>query len=129
MQLLPEAVTWKKAGMIKKSLVGSFTSAGSPNAAPNPASFLIVTPNGVAVTEYSLMLIRKKKGAREIRLGGEGPDSKTLLPFTATRLGGHNYQVEFTQGQGEYVFLPPLAESNAAGAVPAPQKVYTFRVE
>ena len=126
-QLVPEAVTWKKAGMIKKSLVGSFTGAGSPNAAPNPASFLIVTPDGVAVTDYSLVLIRKKKGAREIRVTGDGPDPKTLLPFTAKRLGGRNYQVEFSQGEGEYVFLPPRTET--AGAVPSPQKVYTFRVE
>lgn len=127
--LLAEGVSWKKTGVIKKSMVGAIPGEGSPNKVQNPVEFVISTPEGVAITDYSLVAIRQKKGVREIRVTADGPDSKSVVPFSAKRLGGRNYQIDFSQGEGEYVFLPPRSGvADTDGAPPPTQRLYTFRV-
>lgn len=102
-----EPVTWKKS-------VGTIAGSASPNILKAPVTLLFSLPAGASVTDYQLILARPRKGARELKAN--------LLSFSAKKLEGRIYQIEFTHGPGEYALTLPPAD-------PPPPTAYTFRVE
>jgi len=144
-EIQPEIVNWKtggvlkniaSAGVVKGDVNGLINGAHSRNAIKTPLGFLIVAPEGVALTEYQLIRLREKSDTREFRTvtGGVFHAStgatRDILQFEGTKVASRTFSVNLpTLGAGEYGFLPPGAMAGSGGAGAARLgKMYTFRV-
>jgi hypothetical protein len=139
--VLPEVVNWKSGGVVKHvasvgvvkgDLNGHVNGAASRNRLTIPIEFLIVVPEGVAITEYQLIGLHQHGSYREFRTvtGGvfhvSGGAARDLLQFEGTKIAARTYTVNFSRDStGEYGFLPPGAftSTNAASS----GKIYSFR--
>lgn len=139
--VLPEVVNWKSGGavkhvasvgIVKGDLNGHVNGAASKNRLTTPIEFLIVVPEGIAITEYQIIRLHQHGGDREFRTvtGGvfhvSGGATRDLMPFEGTKVAARTYTVNFSSSTGEYGFLPPGAftSTNAASS----GKIYSFRV-
>lgn len=142
-EVLPEVVNWKtggvlkhigSAGIVKGDVNGHIEGLNSRNSFPSPIEFLIVTQEGVAITEYQLLRLRPTVDSREFRTvtGGamhtSGGATRDVVPFEGKKLAPRTFSAIFPAnlGAGEYGFLPPgaVTSSNTASA----GKIYSFRV-
>jgi len=143
-EVLPEVVNWKTggvlktlgtAGIVKGDVNGHLEGPASHNTVKTPLEFLIVAPEGVAITEYQLIRLRTNRDYREFRTvtGGvlhvKGGATRDLVPFESKKLAPRVYHAVFpgNLGAGEYGFLPPgaVGAMNSASSI---GKMYTFRV-
>jgi len=140
-ELLPEVVNWKSGGVmkgiasygiVKKDLNGHIAGKNSKTPATTMTEFLVVAPDGVAITEYQLLHLRQNGDNREFRsmTGGvfhsSGGATRDLVEFQNKKIAPHRYVVSITGLQkGEYGFLSPgaVASQNAAGST---GKIYSF---
>jgi hypothetical protein len=125
-EVLPEVVNWKTGGVLKsiasagivKGDVNSHIEGGnSRNSFTTPIEFLIVAPEGTAITEYQLLRLHHTQNldSREFRTvtGGimhiSSGATRDLVPFEGKKISPHVYGVIFPSnlGAGEYGFLPP----------------------
>jgi len=144
-EIQPEIVNWKTGGMLKSiasagivkgDLNGLINGAHSRNAAKTPLQFIVVAPEGVAITEYQLIRLREKKDTREFRtvtggvLHASTGATRDLLQYEGTKVASRTFSINLpTLGAGEYGFLPPGAMAGSGGAGAARLgKMYTFRV-
>ena len=130
-ELLEESVNWKKGsslrrltGLGKGEFVGSIPGAASPNGYRVPITFRIATAEGFTAENFALVLLHAKEGLREVRVGGSGANAQNLVRLGANPVDLRLWEMQFSQGQGEYGFLPPVRE----GDLPIAPKMYTFRV-
>jgi hypothetical protein len=145
-EVLPEVVNWKtggvlksiaSAGIVKGDVNGHIEGGNSRNSFTTPIEFLIVVPEGTAITEYQLLRLHQTQNldSREFRTvtGGimhvSSGATRDLLPFEGKKISPHVYGVIFPSnlGAGEYGFLPPgaVGSTNGAGST---GKLYSFRV-
>ncbi len=142
-EVQPEVVNWKTggvlkrvatAGIVKGDVNGNIRGPHSRNEIKTPIEFLIVTPEGVAITEYQLIHLNENKDDREFRTvtGGvfhsSGGATRDLLQFDGTKLASRTFSVKLISlAAGEYGFLPPgtAVPGNALGSQ---AKMYTFRI-
>src|ERR1700733_11548889 len=129
-ELLEESVNWKKGnslrrftGLGKGEFVGSIPGAASPNGYRVPITFRIAAAEGFTADNYALVLLHSKEGLREVRVGGSGGSAREVR-FGASPVDLRLWEMQFSQGPGEYGFLPPVRE----GDLPIAPKMYTFRV-
>ncbi|HYM00655.1 MAG TPA: hypothetical protein VEZ90_17000 [Blastocatellia bacterium] len=120
-------------GVINGDVNGSINGAASPNRLSLPVEFLVVVPDGVAITEYQLVRLHVQKNSREFRAttGGVFHQSsgatRDLVQFEGKKVAGRTYLVSVAKLKpGEYGFLPP-------GTIESPSnfslgKIYTFGV-
>jgi hypothetical protein len=140
-EVLPEVVNWKtggvaksvaSVGIVKGDVNGHVNGSTSRNRLTTPIEFLIVVPEGVAITEYQLIRLHRHGGYREFRTvtGGvfhvSGGATRDLMQFEGTKVTARTYVVNLSWGSGEYGFLPPGAftSTNAASA----GKIYSFGI-
>jgi hypothetical protein len=143
-EVLPEIVNWKTggvvkalvtSGIVKEDVNGHINGADSKASFALPVQFLIVLPEGTAITEYQLLKLRKNSTNREFRTvtGGvfhvSSGATRDLRDFDSQKIAPHTYEITLNPilGAGEYGFLPPGAVGavNAAGSR---GKLYTFRL-
>ncbi|HEY4900268.1 MAG TPA: hypothetical protein VIH91_05545, partial [Terriglobales bacterium] len=143
-EVMPEVVNWKSGGVMKSvatvgvvkgDVNGHLVGKHSRNNVTTPLEFLIVVPEGVAITEYQLLHLRENGNNREFRTvtGGvfhvSGGATRDLLPFDGKKAGKRQYLVALgsTLEKGEYGFLPPgaVADRNAAASS---GKLYSFQI-
>jgi len=145
-EVLPEVVNWKtggvfktiaSAGIVKGDVNGNIEGGNSRNSFATPIEFLIVAPEGTAITEYQLLRLHQSQNldSREFRTvtGGimhvSSGATRDLVPFEGKKVSQRVYAVIFPSnlGAGEYGFLPPgaIGSSNGAGST---GKLYSFRV-
>jgi eukaryotic-like serine/threonine-protein kinase len=137
-ELSAEGLVWRHEGLFKRlgtagigkgSLRGEVQGGHSPTRTPGPVVFLIRTRAGGSVADYTLLRLHGKHGAREFHVPAESilhprADKEDLIPFSSKRIGDHLFYVTFSEGTGDYGFLPPGArESNADQGT-----IYTFRI-
>lgn len=142
-EVLPEIVNWKTGGVLKTigtvgivkgDVNGLLAGANSRNSAKSPLEFVIVAPDGIAISEYQFIRLRPTKEGREFRTvtGGvfhsKGGALRDLVPFDGKKVAPRTFVVQLPSsiGQGEYGFLAPgsaAANNNQA----AMNKMYTFR--
>ncbi len=141
-----EVVNWKtggvfktiaSAGIVKGDVNGNIEGGNSRNSFATPIEFLIVAPEGTAITEYQLLRLHQSQNldSREFRTvtGGimhvSSGATRDLVPFEGKKVSQRVYAVIFPSnlGAGEYGFLPPgaIGSSNGAGST---GKLYSFRV-
>jgi hypothetical protein len=136
LEVLPEIAHWKTGGVLKSfatagivhgDLNGHLNGAVSSNSYSVPVDFLIVLPEGTAITEYQLLRLKANKDNREFRTvtGGvmhsqEG-STRDAVTFNPEKISAHAFVVHFSTdlGVGEYAFLPP-------GSAGASGKIYSF---
>jgi hypothetical protein len=140
-EVLPEVVNWKTGGVLKSiatvgvvkgDVNGLVNGTTSRNELTTPVKFLIVVPEGVAITEYQLLRLHQHGKDREFRTvtGGvfhvSGGATRDLMSFEPTKVEDRTYQVILSSGAGEYGLLPPGAvfSKNAASL----GKIYSFRI-
>ncbi len=142
-EVLPEVINWKTggvlksivtAGIVKRDINGRLRGRHSQTKITLPVEFLILAPEGVAITEYQLVKLHVKKKAREFRTvtGGvihaSGGAQRNLVPFKWEKIAARTYRVVFEAlPPGEYGFLPP-GQYTSASASAQLGKMYTFRV-
>jgi len=139
----PEAVNWKTGGVVKsiasfgvvkQDINGHLDGNRSATQAPQPLEFIIVAPEGVAITEYQLIKLNEHDDDREFRTmtggvfhakGGAAPD---LVSFQGQKVASRTFRVALTGTKaGEYGFLPPGELTQISGAATM-GKMYTFSV-
>jgi hypothetical protein len=141
--VLPEVVNWKTGGVgksvaslgvVKGDVNGHVNGGSSHSRFAVPIEFLIVVPEGIAITEYQLLHLHQHGDSREFRTvtGGvfhvSGGATRDLMQFEGRKIAPRTFVVSFSAGSGfgEYGFLPPgaFASMNAASS----GKIYSFGV-
>lgn len=143
-EMRPEIVNWKQGGVLKSfatggvirvDINGHIEGKASPNRIRTALHFLIVAPDGTALTEYQLLKLNQHSDNREFRsiTGGvfhaKGGATRDLVRFDGQKVGPRTFLVTLTGlTKGEYGFLPPgfLMSSSAAGTL---GKIYSFGIE
>lgn len=143
-EVLPEVVNWKTGGVaksifsqgvVKGDMNGHLQGKSSATAATTTTEFMIVAPEGTAITEYELLKLRENGDSREFRTvtGGVFHSSsgatRDVVKFDGKKVASRHYVVQLSENlkPGEYGFLPPgaVASTNAAGST---GKIYSFKV-
>lgn len=115
-QLRPESATWHHEGLthtLKKGTVGlvhaevtgEVAGTHSPATMHSPASFLIRTAKGAMLEDYLLVHLHEKHDNRNFKVAPGGRNSKDAVDFRAAKIADEVYEIDFTQGTGEYAFL------------------------
>ena len=140
-EVLPEVVNWKTGGVVKSvatvgivkgDVNGHINGATSRNHLTAPLEFLIIAPEGVAVTEYQLLRLHQHGGDREFRTvtGGvfhvSGGATRDLLPFDSSKVANRTYSVRLLSSTWEDGFVPPGALTSTSAA--SSGKIYSFSV-
>ena len=120
--------------IIKQDMNGRLDGQKSELGLAPPFQFLIVTPEGIDATDFTLVELNRKKDAREFRTKTGGvfhsseDVSKSTVPFEQKRLARHTYSISLPNGvgRGEYAFL--AAGLSGASATGSRGKAYTFHV-
>jgi hypothetical protein len=121
-------------GIIKTDMNGRLDGATSKLGLAAPLEFLIVTPEGVVGTDFTLVDLNQKKDAREFRTMTGGifhstqDVNKNNIPFEQKKLARHVYSVILPpgMGKGEYAFL--AAGITGTSATGSRGKAYTFHI-
>jgi len=137
----PEVVYWNTPGLMKSmasaaigkgDLSGRVDGTTSQNQIATPADFLLVIPEGAAITQYQLIKLRPQNDDREFRTGSDGvlhgssAANRDLLPFAGTQVAPRTFTGRFIgQSGSEYGFLPPSAFTSNGGAS---GKIYSFHM-
>ena len=144
-EVLPEVVNWKtggsiksmaSAGVVKKDVNGNVNGPSSRNTVKSPLEFMIVTQEGVSITEYQLIRLRLNKDYREFRtitggiLNQSSGAMRDLVPFEGKRSAPRTFSVVLPAnlGAGEYGFLAPGAMGSSGNSAAQIGKMYTFHI-
>jgi hypothetical protein len=143
LEVQPEVVNWKTGGVgkhiaslgvVKQDINGHLDRNRSRTLVSSPLEFVIITPEGVAITEYQLIKLNENSDNREFRTmtGGvfhaKGGATKDMVAFESQKVASRTFTVTLTGTKaGEYGFLPPGALTQANGAATL-GKMYTFSV-
>lgn len=141
--LEPEIVNFKTGGVLKSiasngivkgDINGNIKGAHSKIQVTTPVEILIYAPEGVAATEYQLLLLRDSGDAREFRTvtGGvfhkSGGASRDAIEFEAQKIAPRTYSLNLSKLKtGEYGLLPP-SSGDATGSSGRLGKLYTFHI-
>ncbi len=139
-EIQPEVVNWKTGGVfksiasmgvVKGDVNGHLDRKQSPNRVGSPLEFVIIAPEGVAVTEYQLLKLHENSNNREFRTvtGGvfhvKGGATRDLVSFEGKKVASRTFSITLSGLQGgEYGFLPPSGFTSASGG--SIGKMYTF---
>lgn len=140
----PEVVNFKTGGvlksmatdgLIKGDINGNIKGGRSKTELTTPVEILIYVPEGVAATEYQLLLLHVSNNAREFRTvtGGvfhkSGGASRDAIEFEAKKIAPRTYGLTLPslKAGGEYGLLPP-ASGDATGSTGRLGKIYSFHV-
>jgi hypothetical protein len=141
--LEPEVINFKTGGvlksmatdgLIKGDVNGNIKGAHSKTQITTPVEILIYAQEGVAATEYQLLLLREEKDSREFRTvtGGvfhrSGGASRDAIEFEAKKIAPRTYSLALSKLKpGEYGLMPP-SSGDATGSTGRLGKLYTFHV-
>jgi hypothetical protein len=141
--LEPEVISFKSGGVLKQlatdgivkgDMNGNIKGAHAKIEATTPVEILIYTPEGVAATEYQLLLLHASGNSREFRTvtGGvfhkSGGASRDAVDFDAKKIASRTYSITLSNLKpGEYGLLPP-SSGDATGSSGRIGKLYTFHL-
>ncbi|MFN7920604.1 MAG: hypothetical protein U0Q16_10940 [Bryobacteraceae bacterium] len=137
-ELIDETVDWKNtglmknfvsAGIVKKNLKGTVSGPNSRNLLNASNDILLVTPQGVSVSEFVLVPMKSEKGKREFEVGPTNKKSglaQGAIAFGLQKAGANQYQVILTTPlqPGEYGILLLSAIGSGTGM----GQMFTFRM-
>lgn len=143
LDLDPESVAFKTGGVLKTiasqgivkgDVNGHINGEHSKVSLTTPVALLIYAPEGVAGSEYQLLLLHQSGRAREFRTmtGGvfhsSGGATRDAIEFEAKKIAPRTFSLDLSKLKaGEYGLLPP-ASGDGTGSSGRLGKLYTFRV-
>lgn len=92
-------------GLVQAEVTGEVAGTHSPVTMHSPASFLIRTGKGAMLEDYLLVHLHEKHDNRNFKVAMSGKNSKDAVDFRAAKVADEVYEIDFTQGTGEYAFL------------------------
>jgi hypothetical protein len=137
-QLRPESAVWHHEGLMHNlskdtggllhgELTGEVAGTHSPATMHSPASFLIRTTQGAMLDDYLLVHLHEKHDNRDFKVALGGTNSADSVDFRTAKIADQVYEIDFTQGAGEYAFLTksviPTGKDSSHDA-----QVLTFRI-
>jgi hypothetical protein len=142
-EVLPEIVNWKSGGVVKtlatafvvkEDINGHIQGTKGRIACSGSTEFLIIVPDGTAITEYQLLKLHVNSNNREFRTvtGGvfhfSGGAMRDMHSFESSKISARTYLVKLPGSlpPGEYGFLPPGAYTT--GNLGASGKINTFTI-
>ena len=139
----PEVVSFKSGGVMKSvasygivkgDMNGHLNGPHSNLQLKTPVELMIYSPEGVAATEYQLLLLHESGKSREFRTvtGGvfhsSGGASRDAVAFEAKKIAPRTFTLNLSAlKSGEYGLLPP-SSGDATGSTGRLGKLYTFHV-
>jgi len=143
-EMQPEVVNWKTggvlksmatAGVVKRDVNGHIEGKASRTRVTTQLEFLVIAPEGVAITEYQLLKLNQHSDNREFRTitGGvfhvKGGATRDLVSFEGKKIAPRTFLVTLTGfAKGEYGFLPPGSVASRSSAAPL-GKIYSFGID
>lgn len=136
-QLRPEAATWhhegfvhdlNKGGLIHAEISGQVAGTHSPITMHSPASFLIRATKGAMLQDYLLVHLHEKNDNRNFKVAPGGKNSKDAVDFRPAKIGDEFYEIDFTQGTGEYAFFTRSIIPGGKNDSSHEGQVLTFRI-
>jgi len=136
-QLRPESATWhhegfvhdlNKGGLIHAEISGQVAGTHSPITMHSPASFLIRTMKGAMLQDYLLVHLHEKNDNRNFKVAPGGKGSKDAVDFRSAKIGDEIYEIDFTQGTGEYAFFTRSIIPGGKNDSSREGQVLTFRI-
>ena len=143
-EVMPEVINWKTGGymksvatygIVKGDVNGHLQGKESKNVVTTTTEFLIVAPEGVAISEYQLLKVHQNSNNREFRsmTGGvfhaSGGATRDAVQFEGKKVSPRHFLIVLSANltPGEYGLLPPgaISSTNAAGST---GKIYSFKV-
>lgn len=136
--LRPESATWHheglmhdlskgSGGLLHAELTGEVAGTHSPITMHSPASFLIHTAKGALLQDYLLVHLHEKHDNRNFKVALGGTNSKDAVDFRAAKISDQVYEIDFTQGTGDYAFFTrsviPVDKNSARDG-----QLLTFRI-
>jgi hypothetical protein len=141
-EIEPEVVNWKTGGVLKNLVtlgivrgdINGHVRTGQSKTKIRSNEILVITPEGVSVTEYQLLRMRQHESSREMRAvtGGilhvSGGSDRDILDFEHRKIGKRAFIVTLPPSleDGNYGLLPPGAFGSRSAT--SLGKIYTFRI-
>jgi len=124
-RLRQESVAWHSGlaknlkifthGMVNAEATGEMPGAHSGTSVHDPASFIIWPPNGLTVGNYLIVHLHGKGDDREFKISMGQLHSEDQVDFRPAKINNNMFEVDFSQGQGDYAFVTsrdvPTAQS------------------
>ncbi len=114
-RLQQESVTWHSGlaknlkvfthGMVNTEATGDMPGAHSATSVHDPASFIIWPPNGLTIGNYLIVHLHGKKDDREFKISMGQLHSEDQVDFRPAKVNNNSFEVDFSQGQGDYAFV------------------------
>ena len=114
-RLQQESVTWHSGlaknlkvfthGMVNTEATGDMPGAHSATSVHDPASFIIWPPNGLTIGNYLIVHLHGKKDDREFKISMGQLHSEDQVDFRPAKVNNNLFEVDFSQGQGDYAFV------------------------
>lgn len=104
-------------GLVHAEVTGEVAGTHSPVTMHSPASFMIRTKKGAMLEDYLLLHLHEKHDNRNFKVAMGGKNSKDAVDFRAAKVADELYEIDFTQGTGEYAFviksIVPVGDDNS----------------
>jgi len=115
-RLRQESVTWHNQGLTKSlkkftgglintEATGDMPGAHSATSVHAPASFVILPGNGLTIGNYLIVHLHGKKDDREFKISLGQLHSEDQVDFRPAKVKNNLFEVDFSQGQGDYAFI------------------------
>ena len=136
--LPPESVTWKgtelksklkrfTGGLVNEQLTGEVPGQHSPTSLHSPTSFYLRLPSGGSIADYMLVHMHAKGDDRDFKMGFGGDKSSDEVGFRTSKLADGRFEIDFSQGSGDYGFLRRKDIPTSQKELPS-GRVLTFQV-
>ena len=136
-RLHQESVAWHNQGLTKKlkkfsgglinaEATGEMPGAHSATSVQAPASFLIWPDNGLTIGNYLIVHLHDKSGDREFKISVGQLHSGDQVDFRPAKVSNNLFEVDFSQGQGDYAFI--TSRDVPAGQSAQDGFLFTFQI-
>ncbi len=114
-RLQQESVVWHSGlaknlkifthGVVNAEATGDMPGAHSATSVHDPASFIIWPASGLTIGNYLIVHLHGKKDDREFKISIGQLHSADQVDFRPAKVSNNLFEVDFSQGQGDYAFV------------------------
>lgn len=136
-RLQQESVGWRKEGLMKglkkfsgglinAEATGEVPGAHSATSAHAPLSLLIRPEDGLSIEDYLIIHLHGKRDDRQFKISLGQLHSEDQVDFRVAKVDNNLYEVNFSQGQGDYAFI--TRRDVPAGSNAKDSFLFTFQI-
>jgi hypothetical protein len=113
--------------LLNGQITGNIAGAHSDTSIHAPVTFLLRLAPGSSSGSCLLLHLHGKHDNREFKAGFGGENSSDEVSFQATKASRGSFEINFTQGSGEYAFILRSDVPKDKGSE-SPGRAFTFRI-